>query len=1174
MSTKEAESFKSTCSYCGVGCGIIVRKDKKGKVTVEGDPHHPVNKGMLCSKGMNLHYVIADKSDRLLYPQMRWGKSHPLEKVSWDTALDRASAVFKSIIEKYGPDAVAFYVSGQCLTEEYYLVNKLAKGFLKTNNLDTNSRLCMSSAVMGYIKTLGEDSVPIAYEDIELADCFFVAGANPAWCHPILWRRIEQHKEQNPGVKIIVADPRVTQSCALANLHLQLNPGMDETLFHAIGRCLIEQGDIDIGFIEGHTDGFEAYKEVVMQTSLEKAAAVCGLTVADIKKAASFIGDAKGFMTLWSMGLNQSAEGVNKNLALIDLNLITGHIGKPGSGPFSLTGQPNAMGGREVGGMATLLAAHRNLADPAHRDEVAKFWGVESLPDKPGKTATQLIEALEEGSIKAVWVICTNPLVSLPDARKVEAALKKAKFVVVQDISNKVETIPYADLVLPAAGWGEKEGTMTNSERRISYLSKFNQPPGEALPDAEILIRFARKMGFHGFEFQNMSEVCAEYVQLTKGTNMDISGLDYDYLQTKGAVQWPFVGHEKETVKRLFTDKKFYTPNGRAQILTPGPKNECEKTSEDFPLILTTGRIRDQWHTMTRTGKVSRLTKHIPDPFLEIHPDDASGRGISEGDTVLVEGNRGEVRVHARVTDKIKRGVVFLPMHWGKILHNDFARANNLTGNAIDPVSKQPDFKYTAVQVARYKNPKQKIVIVGAGAAAYRFINTYREFNQEDEILVFSKEKHPFYNRVLLPDYVNQHRTWADLQKFKSNNEMDMLNFSLFIENGVESIDRSNKTVTDEKGRVHHYDTLILATGSRAFVPGDVPMHLPGVFTMRNRQNADELKAYLGYQGHVLIVGGGLLGLELAAALREIDVEVTIVQLGSRLMERQLDPMASSLLREKIEEMGVQLFMNNQVDRIVPHPEEKKNSVYLKSGKTIQCNAVVYAIGTRPNIELAKSAGLACGRGIKVNDYLQTEDPAIFAMGEIAEHNGKLNGITAAAEAQADHAARYLSGDLLSIYRGSVSLNILKFAELDLCSVGIPEIPANGEGYEEILLIDTSQTYYKKCIVHQDRLVGAILMGDKSEFAEFKSLIEERTELSKKRQELLRGNVAKVEIIGELVCSCGNVGRGNIVKAMQSGCQEFRQLCQQTGAGIGCGSCKPEVKHMLDEFIFEKSCLS
>src|SRR5690606_37344144 len=543
--------------------------------------------------------------------------------------------------------------------------------------------------------------------------------------------------------------------------------------------------------------------------------------------------------------------------------------------------------------------------------------------------------------------------------------------------------------------------TMTNSERRNSYLSKFTDAPGEALPDADILIRFAKKMGFQGFDFLNMEEVYAEYCQMTKGTTIDISGLNYHYLKTQGSAQWPFISSEIGGVKRLFLNKKFPTENGRAQIIVSGPKHETEKLDPEFPLILTTGRIRDQWHTMTRTGKVSKLKKHLPNPYLEIHPDDATQRGISEGGIVVVKGRRGEVRVHAQITEKIKKGVVFLPMHWGKILQNDFARTNNLTGNNIDPVSKQPDYKYSTVQVVNYQRVKQKVIVVGAGAAAYRFIHTYRDYNQEDEIHVFSKEKYPFYNRVLLPDYVNQHRSWEDLQKFKSLGEMDKLNIHLYVENGIESIDQSNKTVTDEKGRVHYYDNLILATGSRAFVPADVPLHMPGVFTMRNRENADELKEYLDNKGHVLIVGGGLLGLELAAALREIKIKVTIIQLGSRLMERQLDPMASSLLREKIEEMGVQLFMNNQVDQLEPAGEEKTITAHLKSGKSIKCNAVVYAIGTRPNIELAKSAGLTCGMGIRVNNYLQTSDPFIFAMGEIAEHNGKLNGITAAAEMQA-----------------------------------------------------------------------------------------------------------------------------------------------------------------------------
>lgn len=1164
----QESTFRSTCSYCGVGCGILVKKDRYGKLSVKGDPDHPVNRGMLCSKGMNLHYVVEDRSDRLLYPQMRWSRSSPMQRVSWDTALDRAAAVFKSIIKQYGPDAVGFYVSGQCLTEEYYVVNKLTKGYLGTNNIDTNSRLCMSSAVAGYSKTLGEDAVPICYEDIELADCFFIAGANPAWCHPILFRRIEKHKEQYPDIKIIVVDPRKTQTCALADLHLQILPGTDTVLYHAIGRCLIENGDVDLHFIRNHTDGFDTYRQEVMNISLEEAATICDVSQEDIRLAAQWIGNAEGFLTLWAMGLNQSASGVNKNLALIDLNLITGHIGKPGSGPFSLTGQPNAMGGREVGGMANLLAAHRNLLDPQQRREVADFWGVERIADKPGLTATEMFDALREGQMKAVWIVCTNPLVSLPDARMVEEAMKKAAFVIVQDISNQSDTVPYADLLLPAAGWLEKEGTMTNSERRISYLSKAIDPPGEALPDVEILCRVAKKMGFSGFDYTSMAEIYAEHCSLTKDTHIDISGLDYEVLKKEGSIQWP-VPHPGHTgTPRLFTDKKFFTPNQKAQIQINGLSHASEPVTPEFPLILTTGRIRDQWHTMTRTGKVKKLKQHISEPFLEIHPEDARERGIKEEDVTVVQNLRGKVRLKAKITTDIKKGVVFLPMHWGKILQRDFGRANNLTQNLYDPVSKEPDFKFSAVQVEKFKKGRQKIIIVGAGAAAYRFINTYRELNQEDEIHVFSKEQHPFYNRVLLPEYVNERLRWQDLMKFKTAMEFDQLNVHLHPANAIAAIDRQQKTVTDAAGNQHIYDILLMATGSRAFVPADVPIHLPGIFTMRNRENADRLKAYLPAGGHVLIVGGGLLGLEMAAALSEINMQVTIVQLSSRLMERQLDTTASMLLREKVEEMGVHLYVNDQVQLIEPHAPGEPIQIRLKSGKALTCHAVVYAIGTRPNIELAKEAQLACGRGVQVNDYLQTSDPSVFALGEIAEHQEKLLGITAAAEQQADTAARFIAGDLLSIYRGSVPMNILKFSHLDLCSIGLPEVPhQHREEYEEIVFLDKARAYYKKCIIHQDRLVGAILMGDKSEFAEFKSLIESEIELGDKREKLLRSGGGSKEVKGEIICSCGNVGKGNLTEAIQGGCHQLHTLCQSTGAGLGCGSCKPEVKALLDEHL-------
>jgi len=1160
----EKETFKSTCSYCGVGCGIIVEKSSKGRIHVKGNPEHPGSLGMLCSKGMNLHYTVNDRTDRILYPSMRYSRGDQMQRVSWDTALDRAASIFNTFIRKYGPDSVGLYASGQMLTEEYYVANKLVKGFWGTNNIDTNSRLCMSSAVAGYKMALGEDSVPVSYADIELADTFLIAGANPAWCHPIIFRRMEAHKAKNPDIKFIVVDPRKTQTASMADLHLQINPGTDIVLYNAIGRGLIEREKIDIDFIIDHTDGFEAYKEMVMKRSLKEAAVICGIRVDDLRWAIEYIGRAEGFITMWAMGLNQSVIGVNKNLSLINLNLITGQIGKPGAGPFSLTGQPNAMGGREVGGLSNLLSAHRDMKNPAHRKEIADFWNVPSVPDTPGLSATEMFEALRSGKMKAIWIMCTNPLVSLPNANMVEEGLRNARFVVVQELFHTSDTTRFADLLLPAAGWTEKCGTMTNSERRISYLNKIIDPPGEALPDAEILCRLAQKMGYgQAFNYRSAAEIYDEHCRLTKGTNIDISGLSHQRLQELTTIQWPVPDPESEGTPRLFTDKKFYTPNGKAKIHAVPDDNHSEVITDDLPLILTTGRIRDQWHTMTKTGKVNKLKKHIDNPFVEMHPLDAEVRGIREGDPVNITNGRGSVRVNAKITTDIKAGVVFLPMHWGRILNRSFARANNLTNTLVDPVSKEPDFKFSAVEVCKYRKPKEKIVVIGAGAGACRFVSFYRDLNTEDEIHVFSKEIFPFYNRVMLPDYINNELPWHKLVKLTEEDSKG-LGIKLYQGNGIVHIDRKNKIVTDEKGNQHSYDLLVLGMGSRPTLPDNVNTQLKGIFTMRTRHDADDLKVYTQAGDHVVIIGAGLLGLELAASLRDLDIQVTIVQRSSKLMDRQLDQTASGLLHEEIIEREIEILYNDQVSYYTG--KEELTGIKLVSGRVLECKAVVYAIGTTPNIELAKAAGIETKRGVLVNEYMQTSDPTIYAIGELAEFNSALYGITAAAEEQAEVICKYLNGDMLSFYRGTLSMNILKIKGLDLCSLGMADVPPDQrEEYEEIIFIDKAQRYYKKCIVHDDRLVGAILFGDKTEFLEFKELIQSQTELSDKRTELLRGKAPATEaVIGKLVCSCNNVGEGNIEKAIQKGCKDFGELCKTTGAGTGCGSCKPEVKAILE----------
>ncbi len=1170
-------SGASTCCYCGVGCGIVVNKDAHNRITVEGDKNHPVNKGMLCSKGMNLHHTVNDKSDRLLYPEMRYNKNAPRQRVTWDVALERTAAVFKTFINKYGPDSVAFYASGQCLTEEYYVVNKLIKGFIGSNNIDTNSRLCMSSAVVGYKMSLGEDSVPVSYDDLELCDVIFVAGANPAWCHPILWRRVEAAREKNPDIKIIVSDPRKTQTCSLANVHLQLNPGTDITLHHAIGRCLIEDGKIDFDFINDNTNGFAKYRETVFEKTIEEAATICGVSENDIHLTALYIGTAKGFITMWTMGLNQSVVGTNKNLSLINLNLITGQIGKPGAGPFSLTGQPNAMGGREVGGLSNLLPAHRDLTNEQHRNEVEKFWQIPlgTIKPTPGLTATEMFDALNDGKLKAIWILCTNPLTSLPDVRMAEAGLKKAKFVVVQDISNKVETLQYADVVLPAASWAEKEGTMTNAGRYISYLNKITDASGEALPDAEIICRFAKKMGYNGFDFKNFSEIYAEHAALTAGTNIDISGLSYAILKEKRAVQWPYLNYhglkpvaiqpvDYKGTPRLFTDHKFFTPDKKANIHSFSDENNSEALTPEHPLILTTGRIRDQWHTMSKTGKVNKLNQHASESFLEINPVDAAKRKINNNDVIEIFNLRGNVRVKAKFSDDIKLGVVFLPMHWGKILNSDLNRANNLTNNLVDPKSKEPDFKFSAVQVKLYKKAKQKIIVVGAGAGACGFVKSYRALNTEDDIEVFSKEDFPFYNRVLLPDYISGVLPWHSLIKMSDDEETDH-RITLHRGVSIEKIDKENKTVTDSNGVTHFYDVLLLATGSRAFMLKDVPK-LKGIFTMRSRTDADDFKNHVDAErGRVIIVGGGLLGIELAASLVEVGVKVTIIQRISRLMDRQLDPLGSQLLHEELISKGIEIFYNDEIDRFIG--EKNISAVRLKSGLYINCQALVIAIGTIPNIEVGKAAGIDCKRGVLVDEYLRTSEKDVFAIGEIAEFKGFLYGITAAAEQQAEIVARFLCGDISKHYSGSLLMNILKMHGTDLCSLGLAEIPNNDPTYEEIIFIDKAKRYYKKCIVHNDKLVGAILIGDKNEFLEYRDLIENKLELSEKRLQLLRSGKTAEPVMGKLVCSCNNVGEGNLINKIKDGCRDHLQLCQLTGAGMGCGSCRPEVKAILDSHV-------
>ena len=594
---------KSTCCYCGVGCGVIIASDDGRIAGVRGDPDHPANFGSLCTKGATLH-LSARHDTRALYPEQREARSLARSRVSWDEALDRIAVKFAKLIRTHGPDSVAFYISGQLLTEDYYVFNKLAKGLIGTNNVDTNSRLCMSSAASGYKATLGADAPPACYEDIDHAGCLFIAGSNTAYAHPVLFRRIEQAKARNPALKLIVVDPRRTDTAAMADLHLPILPGSDIALCNAMLHVLLWEGLVDHEFIRAHTAGFDAQKEIVREYTPAAAAELCGVPAEDIVRAAKWFGASTPTLSLYCQGLNQSVHGTHNNAALINLHLATGQIGKPGAGPFSLTGQPNAMGGREVGGMANLLSAHRDLANPVHRAEVARLWGVDWVPAEPGKSAVELFQAIEEGKIKAVWIACTNPAQSMPDQAQVRKALAMAELVVLQEAYRNTDTAAYADVLLPASTWGEKEGTVTNSERRISRVRAAVAPPGEARADWEIVTDFARRLGAklgdtraeRLFSYRTPEAVFNEHRESTRGRDLDITGLSYARLEAEGPQQWPFPEGATGGAARLYTDGRFATTDGRATFACVRHQDTAERTDARYPLHLTTGRLRDQWH--------------------------------------------------------------------------------------------------------------------------------------------------------------------------------------------------------------------------------------------------------------------------------------------------------------------------------------------------------------------------------------------------------------------------------------------------------------------------------------------------------------------------------------------------------------------------------------------------
>ena len=728
----QIKTTQTTCPYCGVGCGVIAHVSQTSmgeKVQIEGDVQHPANLGKLCIKGSHLADTLSLKT-RLLHPMT--GRNEQRQISTWDHAISSIANKFQQCIDQYGRDSIAFYVSGQLLTEDYYVVNKFVKGYLGTANIDTNSRLCMSSAVAAHKRAFGEDLVPASYTDFEQTEMVVLVGSNTAWCHPVLYQRIMKAKEER-DLFVVVIDPRFTATCEAADLHLPILPGQDVALFNGLLQYLQQNGHADLDFVTRHTKGLEqALASSLTESSLESVAQRTGITIEKLTLFFQKFAQNEKIMSLFSMGANQSSQGVDKANSIINCHLLTGKIGKPGSAPFSMTGQPNAMGGREVGGLANMLASHLDLDNPQHQQLVQDFWQSPVIARQPGLKAVDLFQAVESGKIKAIWIMATNPIVSLPDADQVKRALEKCEFVVVSDICLDTDTTQYADVLLPALGWGEKDGTVTNSERRISRQKAFLPAPGEAKADWWAISRVTKALGFRGFDFNNSHDIFLEHARLSAYQNGSLSQRadtpNFRYFNLQGLTQLGFVEYQHLTpiqwpvwdkqevhqIGQIFSQGQFSHVDGKARLVPTIAADPVHAISAEYPLILNTGRIRDQWHTMSRTGLSASLSQHRAEPYCELHQHDALKYGLKDAELVEVKSAWGSCVLRVQFSQNMRRGQIFAPIHWNDQFASD-ARIGKVVNPVVDPISGEPEFKHTPVMIQPFYTQWQGVLYVREG---------------------------------------------------------------------------------------------------------------------------------------------------------------------------------------------------------------------------------------------------------------------------------------------------------------------------------------------------------------------------------------------------------------------------------------------------------------------------
>ena len=1168
---KAHRRVRTLCPYCGVGCGLIA-STRGGRLDgVEGDPLNPVNRGATCRKPLHLAEAV-DTPDRAREVLTRGSLDERFASSSWRSIVPQLAKRLGEIGASRGPDAIAFYVSGQLLTEDYYAVNKLVKGYLGTNNLDSNSRLCMSSAVMGYQGAFGADGPPASYADLEQADCLLLLGTNTAACHPIVWTRIRRRAEE--GAQTIVVDPRRTETAAAADLHLPLRPGSDLVLLNAMLHVIARDGLLDEEFVRRRSEGIEQALATAEDWPPERAAEACGLPVEGIVDAARRFGQARRAMALWSMGANQSSVGTLKNRALINLCLATGNIGRPGTGPLSLTGQPNAMGGRETGGLASALPGYRSVTSAQHRAEMRRLWSIPAdapgISPSPGLAATELVEALEEGRVAAVWIVATNPVVSQPDADRFAAALRRAELVVVQDAYHPTETGALAHVVLPAAQWPEKEGTMTNSERRVGLVRKAVDPPGDALPDWEIFARIGRALGHReAFGWRTAAEVHQEFVVTTAGRPCDQSGISHERLRNEGTIQWPCPswgpdGEGHDGTARLYASGPF-PAGGRARFgATPHAEPE-EGPDESYPLVLTTGRLAGQWHTMTRTGKSPALLEADPEPFCELHPSDAERAGVTDGGLACVRSRRGEAQLRVRVTDSVPEGTCFAPFHWGALHLEPGQRAvNSLTSNALDPTSLQAELKACAVCVEPVARPgasrrrgARRLLVIGAGMAGQATVEAALAHEPEGfEVTLVGAEPVLPYDRVLLSRLlagsVGEGELWLRPSAWYEKHGVETVTGT-----AVARLDRDQRRALLDDGTVRDYDQVVLATGSRPLLPPIDGLERAGGRVFRSLDDVRGMLAEARAGQSAVVVGGGLLGLEAARGLGERGMRVTLVELAPHLMAAQLDEVGARLLERAMRGLGVEICTGRSLCEV--RGDGVPETAVLDDGRELDAELVVVAVGIRPEVEVAAMAGLEVGRGIVVDDEMRASAPDTWAVGECAEHRGTVHGLWAPVLEQARAAGASLAGRPAA-FHGGAPATTLKVSGVDLFCAGSPNAD---EGDEEILSLDSRRGIYRRLVLRDGRLRGATLLGDVTDARGLREALRSGAPVP---EELLAPGLAPAtRQRNGFVCTCNGVGEDEIRRAAAAGEETVRSVARATRATTGCGSCRSEVEEILAE---------